>query len=197
MAEDIILLDDEELVRSYWERRFHHARRAIRIFRDPAQLIEAAASIHHNAMLFIDKNLGKQVSGLSFSKHLFDLGYKTIYVSTAEDLMLQPQVDWIKGFIGKTPPYWLFKNQLTAPLNSAERNALISQMSPQQLETYRQRIQKYLEISYGMDSGAFAGPSLHGFNIPEVVMHTWERAITLSMSDEDIKSATDYSWSLI
>lgn len=197
MSDEIVLLDDEEIVCSHWEHRFRQARRAIRIFRDPSELVKETGTILQSATLFIDKNLGKKTSGLSFSKHLFELGYKNIYVSTAEHFRPNSIPSWILGFVGKTPPYWLFQNQITTPLTTLERTALISQMSEYQLEIYKKRLQHFLEISYGMDSGAFAGPTLDGFNIPDIVMQTWERAITLSMSDEDIKSVTDYAWSLV
>lgn len=197
MSDEVVLVDDEEIVCSHWEHRFRQARRAIRIFRDPSELVKETDTILHSATLFIDKNLRRKTSGLLFSKYLFELGYKNIYISTAEHFRPDSIPAWILGFIGKTPPHWLFQNQVTTPLTSLERASLISQMSDYQMEIYKKRIQQFLEISYGMDSGAFPGPTLDGFNIPDIVMQTWERAITLSMSDEEIKSATDYAWSLV
>jgi hypothetical protein len=193
---DIIVLDDDELVCEFWERRCHRSQRKVQTFRCHHELFNAIPQIGKSSTLFIDKNLRGQASGLRVSRHLFAAGFKNLYVSTAEELSLQPRLNWIKGFIGKTPPDWLFGDSITAPLSKTERDELIAQMSPNQLDRYKRRMEHFLDVAHGMDAGAFAGPDLSGFNLPELVMNAWERSITMNLNDEQIKAATDHAWRL-
>jgi hypothetical protein len=102
----------------------------------------------------------------------------------------------LKGVVGKKPPEWILEDSFTAPLLEFERRELLGAMTPEDLETYRRKMGQFLEVSYGMDSGAFAGPSLDGFNTPLLVMNAWERAITLGLPDDEIKLRVDHAWRL-
>jgi hypothetical protein len=191
---DIIVLDDDDLVCVYWERRCQRSRRSIRTFRCQRDLFSALPKIKNSATLFIDKNLDGKSSGLRITRQLFIAGFKNLYVSTAENPNAQPHLSWIKGFIGKIPPDWLFSDSITAPLSKDERQKLLSQMSLHQLEQYKIRMEHFLNVVHGMDAGTFAGPDLNGFNLPELVINAWERGITMCLSDEQIKAATDHAW---
>jgi hypothetical protein len=196
MKPHIVVLDDDELICDFWEKRCHNARRKVSIFRCHRELFGAIPKLPNSSTLFIDKNLQGKSIGIAVSKQLFSAGFKNLYLSTAEDLKLQPAVTWIKGFVGKTPPEWLFRDAITTPLSHEERQYLLAMMSPQQLSQYKSRMSQFLEIIHGSSSGAFAGPDLSGFNIPEIVLNAWERSITMSLSDDQIKSATDHAWRL-
>lgn len=194
MTEAIIVLDDDESVCEYWERQCQRSNLYIQTFQRPADLFASIDQFKTSSNVFIDKNIYGKAIGLKISRRLYFAGYKNLYLSTAEDLKCQPALNWIKGFIGKTPPEWLFTNALTTPLSLMERTHLISQMSPQQLEVYKKRMEQFLCVVHGMDTGAFAGYSIDGFTLPETVIHTWERGITMSLNDDQIKMATDHAW---
>ena len=148
---DIIVLDDDELVCDYWERRCQRSRKSIRTFRCQRDLFFALPQIKNSATLFIDKNLRGKSSGLRVTRQLFLAGFQNLYVSTAENLETQPYLNWIKGFIGKTPPDWLFSDSVTAPLSQDERQNLLGQMSLQQMAQYKIRMEHFLNVVHGMD----------------------------------------------
>lgn len=194
MREDVIILDDDELVCDFWEQTFRRSRRSIRTFRCQKEFFRHAPHIRKSSTLFIDKNLEGKAFGVEITKKLFLEGFKNLYLSTAEPLKSQPKLSWIKGVVGKTPPDWLFYDIITAPLSRQERQNLLDTMSEAEKHQYRQRMEHFLSVVHGQDSGAFAGPDLNGFNLPSRVMNAWERAITQSLTDHQIKVATDHAW---
>lgn len=194
MREDVIILDDDELVCDFWEQTCRRSRRSIRTFRCQKEFFRHTPHIRKSSALFIDKNLDGRASGIHITKRLSIEGFKNLYLSTAESLKNQPKLSWIKGVVGKTPPDWLFYDTITAPLSLQERQNLLDRMSEAQKQQYRRRMEHFLSVVHGQDSGAFAGPDLNGFNLPSCVMNAWERAITLSLTDHQIKDATDHAW---
>ena len=193
---EIVLIDDDESVRSYWEHRCHALSKSILTFGKRSDLMRHIASINHSATLFIDKNFKGKATGLGLSKFLFRSGFKNLYLCTAEPTAAQGAVKWVKGIVGKAPPDWIFEEVLAKPLSFAEREQLIATMTPLQLKVYKTRMADFLNTLHGMDTGLFAGPDLNGFNMPTVVLNTWERAITMSFNDPDLRTAVENAWRL-
>jgi hypothetical protein len=193
---EIVLIDDDETVRSYWEHRCHALSKSILTFGKRSDLMRNILNINDSATLFIDKNFSGKATGLDLSKFLFRSGFKNLYLCTAEPAAIQGVVKWVKGIVGKAPPDWLFEETLAKPLSFAEREQLISTMTPLQLKLYKTRMRDFLNTLHGMDTGLFAGPDLNGFNMPTVVLNTWERAITLSVDDNELRLAVENAWRL-
>lgn len=196
MPNEIVLIDDDESVRSYWEHRCLALSKSILTFGTRSDLMRHIASIHHSATLFIDKNFKGKATGLDLSKFLFRSGFKNLYLCTAEPAAAQGAIKWVKGIVGKAPPEWLFEDTLAKPLSVAERDKLIWAMTPSQLKTYKTRMEDFLNTLHGMDIGLFAGPDLNGFNMPTVVLNAWERAITMSADENELKVAIENAWRL-
>ena len=196
MSPEIVLIENDELVRSHWERRCARAKKKIRTFRSCQEFYNSIRDFKHDANFFVDKNLGEALSGIELTKSLHNQGYRNIYLCTADTLINIKSIQWIKGVIGKLPPTWILSDNLTAPVCDRERQNQIKQMSQDQVTIYRARIGEFLNIVHGQDSGAFAGQVFSGFDIPELVMNAWERGITHSLSDEEIKRYVDHAWSL-
>jgi hypothetical protein len=57
-------------------------------------------------------------------------------------------------------------------------------------------MEDFLNTLHGMDTGLFAGPDLNGFNMPVCVLNAWERAITTSVDDHELKTAIENAWRL-
>jgi hypothetical protein len=193
---EIVLIDDDESVRSYWEHRCHALSKSILTFGKRSDLMRHIASINYSANLFIDKNFRGKATGLDLSKFLFRSGFKNLYLCTAEPAEEQIDIKWVKGVVGKSPPHWLFKGSLAEPLSFAEREKLISEMNPTQLKVYKARMEDFLNTLHGMNTGLFAGPDLSGFNMPDCVLNAWERAITVSADDDELRFAVETAWRL-
>jgi hypothetical protein len=196
MVTEILLIDDDESVRSYWERHCQKLSKSILTFGKRSDLMRSIARINHSAHLFIDKNFKGKATGLDLSKFLFRSGFKNIYLCTAEPKSTQSTVKWVKGTVGKVPPDWLFEENIVKPLSFAERDHLLSTMTPAQLKVYKSRMEDFLNTLHGMDTGLFAGPDLNGFNMPVCVLNAWERAITTSVDDHELKKAIENAWRL-
>lgn len=193
---EIVLIDDDESVRSFWEHRCHALCKSILTFGKRSDLMRHIASINYSATLFIDKNFRGKATGLDLSKFLFRSGFKNLYLCTAEPAEEQIDIKWVKGVVGKSPPDWLFAENLAKALSVTEREQLISTMTPAQLKVYKTRMGDFLNTLHGMDTGLFAGPDLSGFNMPTVVLNTWERAITMSVDDHELRVAVENAWRL-
>lgn len=196
MPTEIVLIDDDESVRDYWERRCQTLSKSILTFGKRSDLMRSIAKIQQSANLFIDKNFRGKATGINLSKFLFRSGFKNLYLCTAEPAADQGSVKWVKGIVGKVPPDWLFKEILAKPLSFAEREQLISAMSPTQLKVYKARMEDFLNTLHGMDTGLFAGPDLNGFNMPACVLNAWERAITLSADENELRVTIENAWRL-
>jgi len=196
MQPDIVLLDDDEQVCSHWKRRCNQAKRTIRTFRYRRDLWMAINEIHRTATLFIDKNLQGKTTGIAISKYFFKNGFQNIFLSTAEDPKNQPHMPWIRGIVGKTPPPWLFDTDFAKPLARDERDLMLTNMSSAQLAVYKARMEHFLMVAHGQPSGALPGPDFTGFNLPEAVLNAWERGITQSFSDEQIRLSIEDAWKL-
>lgn len=196
MPTEIVLIDDDESVRSYWERRCQALSKSILTFGKRSDLMRSIVKINQSANLFIDKNFRGKSSGIDLSKFLFRSGFKNLYLCTAEPATAQSAVKWVKGIVGKAPPGWLFEDNLSSPLSFEEREHLISVMSPEQLRVYKTRMEDFLNTLHGQETGLFAGPGLTGFNMPECVMNAWERAITACADDDELRRSIEHAWRL-
>ncbi len=196
MRHDVILIDDDVMIREHWERRVSRSQQALRVrtFASRQQFQRSRALIPLHSLIFVDQHLQDGESGDMVTRGLFDEGYEALYLCTADPQQRLRQLPWIRGVVGKLPPEWLFDDDITAPVTATERQQWTMQMDDQAMVVYRSRMNEFMAVLYGQDSGAFAGPGLDGFSMPSAVMNAWERAITLGLSDDDIKARVDHAW---
>lgn len=196
MAIDVILIDDDVQVREHWERRFQRSQKRLLTFDGERSLRNHPGQIALSTMFFVDQEIRGAIQGLDVAKSLHTRGFENIYLCTSHHSGEFARVSWLRGVVGKKPPEWILEDVFTAPLSDFERRELMVVMTSAQLSTYKTKMSYFVDVAYGMDSGAFAGPSLDGFNTPNVVMNAWERAITLGLSDDEIKLRVDHAWRL-
>lgn len=195
---DIVLIDDDVGIREHWERRVARSegRLRVRTFASRQQFQLNCRVISPSSLIFVDQHLRGDESGDVITRRLYEAGYQLLYLCTADPEPKLQRVPWIRGVVGKLPPEWLFEDDTTIPLTFTERQQLMARMDDDALSIYRQRMTEFLAVLYGQDSGAFAAPGFDGFSIPSGVMHAWERGITLSLTDAEIKSRVDRAWRL-
>ncbi len=196
MRQEVILIDDDVMIREHWERRVSRSQHSLRVrtFASRQQFQRSRALIPLSALIFVDQHLQDGEAGDVVARGLYDDGYHALYLCTADPHQKLKTLPWIRGVVGKLPPDWLFEDDITAPVTATERQELTARMNDQALSVYSSRMSEFMGVLYGQDSGAFAGPSLDGFSTPSVVMNAWERGIVLSLNDEDIKARVDHAW---
>ena len=52
-----------------------------------------------------DSDLGEEIKGEYIAKNLYDQGYKNVYLATGYHPSDFDHLKWLKGVIGKTPPW--------------------------------------------------------------------------------------------
>ena len=96
-------LDDSRLLRKAWIANARDMGVEILSFGSSANLFDNLARIAKETRFFIDKNLNENIDGLEVAKKLFELDYRQIFLSTADDVNLK-DYDFIKNVVRKDYP---------------------------------------------------------------------------------------------
>ncbi|MBP9681816.1 MAG: HAMP domain-containing histidine kinase [Bacteriovorax sp.] len=100
---DIILIDDDALVRMTWEMKAKQKGKTILVFESSTELWKKVSELDHENVFYIDVHLSENESGVDLSKELFKMGFKNLYLATGYESDNFQHVDWIKGVVGKNP----------------------------------------------------------------------------------------------
>jgi signal transduction histidine kinase/FixJ family two-component response regulator len=102
---DVILVDDDPLVRLVWSRAASHAGLQFRSFGSQEEFISVAGAFGASATVYIDCDLGNGVRGEDITLRARELGFQKIYLSTGYDPGTIRSDLPISGVIGKVPPF--------------------------------------------------------------------------------------------
>lgn len=58
-----------------------------------------------NSTIFVDSDLGHGFKGEDVARKVYERGYRTIYFATGFESNKFQQLDFIKGIVGKAPPF--------------------------------------------------------------------------------------------
>ena len=111
---DLVLIDDDPMVHELWG--FHANDQGVKLLAVANESDLNAHSIGFNTPVYIDKNLGQNVSGLDVARRLHTLGFQHLFITTGENPGSFPSEPFIKGIIGKSFPF--------SPLADAELKVL-------------------------------------------------------------------------
>ncbi|MBU0504356.1 hypothetical protein KJ708_00040, partial [bacterium] len=103
---DAILIDDDYLVHTSWKIIAKRYGKTIRCYADPADFISDSKEIDKTTPLYIDSQLGDDVKGEDLAKEYFEQGFENIYLATGYSKDDFPPMPWIKGVVGKEPPFF-------------------------------------------------------------------------------------------
>ena len=101
---DLVLLDNDELVRMTWEIKAKSNGKKIICFSNVSELRERICEFDSEVLFYIDVNLSDSENGEQVSKELFDLGFSNLYLATGYSADHFSHITWIKGVVGKSPP---------------------------------------------------------------------------------------------
>jgi signal transduction histidine kinase len=100
---DIVLIDNDQLVRMTWEMRAKKSNKKILCLASYAELKTHLNSLDRNTIFYIDVHISDNEDGVQVSKDLFDQGFTNLYLATGYEPEKFAHVTWIKGVVGKTP----------------------------------------------------------------------------------------------
>lgn len=98
-----LLLDDDELIHMTWKMKAKEANVDLLCFKDPEEI--DLGTISKDSVFYIDSNLGDDVKGEDFARKLYDQGFENLYLATGYDKSEFEHLDFLKGVIGKRPPF--------------------------------------------------------------------------------------------
>lgn len=100
-----VLLDDDSLVRMTWKMQAEQTGIDIKIFEDPNELFSSISEMKKNSIFYIDSCLSNDQKGEDVAKKLYNMGYENLYIATGYESENFKHLDYIKGVIGKKPPW--------------------------------------------------------------------------------------------
>lgn len=105
MNPEIILIDDDALVRMAWSYYARTKKRPLRAFASYPEFLQALPTIARNAQIYIDSHLGDGSRGEVISEEIARAGFSDLYLSTGYPPESLQKPAWIRAIIGKEPPF--------------------------------------------------------------------------------------------
>ncbi|MBL6991008.1 MAG: hypothetical protein ISR65_14580 [Bacteriovoracaceae bacterium] len=100
-----VLLDNDALICTIWKSMADDKKIPLNVYSNPEELLQSLSTISKDSTFYIDSSLENGLKGEDIAKKLFDKGYKNLYLATGyepEDFL---HLSYIKGVIGKEPPW--------------------------------------------------------------------------------------------
>ena len=102
---DSILIDDDPLVRMSWSSAARAKNKNLRVSASPKEFIDDSDSIERSTTIFIDSHLAEGIRGEIEARRLFMMGFRNIFLATADINQSVSTMPWIKDIVGKSPPW--------------------------------------------------------------------------------------------
>jgi hypothetical protein len=104
-ADLIVQIDDDPLVRQVWSMLAFSKKLRMRQFGSWDEFFAVEPAIDRGARIYVDVDLGASIGGLDVSRALHEKGFENIYLSTGYYLSAEKVPPFVKGVIGKEPPF--------------------------------------------------------------------------------------------
>lgn len=105
MQVDLILIDDDEIVRMTWEMAANMANKKLLAFSSTKDFDAQIGLIHKNTEIYVDSILPNGEKGELYAKKLAELGFTNLYLTTGHNRSHFDEMPWIKAILGKAPPF--------------------------------------------------------------------------------------------
>jgi hypothetical protein len=102
---DCVLLDDNEMILSLWEKDAETAGKRLACFSSVSALFDYVQTLHRSMPIYVDHDLSDQRTGFDVCKQLHKMGFRNLHVTTAygDDYFEKP--DYVVSIIDKIPPF--------------------------------------------------------------------------------------------
>lgn len=97
----VILIDDEDLIHLMWQKEARKSNIELICFTEPKEFFKSASEYDKEVLIFIDSNLGLEVTGEVYAKNIFDLGFENIYLTSAYTEIKLEDYPYLKGIVDK------------------------------------------------------------------------------------------------
>lgn len=102
---DCILIDDDEIVQTFWKLEAKLKGKRLKTFTRFAEFNKDKSNISKNTPIYIDANLANGERGEVISQKVYELGFENLYLATGQDPSDFPPMPWLKGIVGKEPRF--------------------------------------------------------------------------------------------
>ncbi len=103
---DAVLIDDEDLVHATWRITAKRDGKRVLLCKSFEEFFERSGALDRATAIYVDVSLGRGVRGEDVSKRVVDAGFANVYLSTGHRAEQFAHLAWLKGVVGKEPP-WL------------------------------------------------------------------------------------------
>ena len=102
---DAILIDDDTLVHLCWEHSAKAKQKLLALFSTAEEFIRVSYTFAKDIPIYVDVSLANGARGEVVAMQLSKLGFCSIYLATGYDPTSFENLSFIKGVIGKHPPF--------------------------------------------------------------------------------------------
>lgn len=102
---DCVLIDDDMLVHMTWKMVAREKGLQVTAVSSREEFMGVCGSLDRSTPVYVDSNLGDGVKGEELAKELHDAGFSNIYLATGYAPETFNPMPWIKGVVGKEPPW--------------------------------------------------------------------------------------------
>jgi hypothetical protein len=101
----IILIDNDKLIHLGWKLRANKTGLRFCSFFSVEEFLREKLSTEAVKDIYIDSDLGNGVKGEDDARHIYELGYQNITLTTGYIDFDKSKYPWLKEVISKTPPF--------------------------------------------------------------------------------------------
>ncbi len=102
---DCVLIDDDDMIHTMWKLQGKAVGKVVRAFAAADEFFSIAPTMKKITPIYVDSNLGEGVKGEEGAKIIHEMGFENIYLATGYREEEFGPLPWIKGIIGKSPPW--------------------------------------------------------------------------------------------
>jgi len=102
---DAILIDDDSLIRDCWQFKAEKTNLNLESFSSAIDFFNVEDAYKRDTPIYLDVSLGHGVRGDEVALSLFSMGFNNIYLVTGYEPETFTHLTFIKGVIGKAPPF--------------------------------------------------------------------------------------------
>jgi len=100
---DLIFIDNDTCLTDAWKLQASTKGKKIFTFNSILYFRTVLHNFNLNTPIYIDQDLNDVITGIEFSKELYQKGFHNLYLATGYDPKTFDQCSWLKGVVGKTP----------------------------------------------------------------------------------------------
>ncbi len=102
---DVVLVDDDPLVRMSWKMVAQQKGKSILICSSVDEFREHLQALERSTRIYLDSNLGDGVRGEEFALELSRLGFTEVFLATGYRSAELGRLPGVKGIVGKDPQF--------------------------------------------------------------------------------------------